>query len=338
MLNLFKSYTNTVRQLLQADNLELCKYFSDSNLEEVFESHDNWNGGIDFYSIILNIPVGMFTALEKSGILGETEDKVLKCYNKAMRGEGESLQINNVYLRPSADDTKYYSESVDDSMWKPSTFRLFISHVSKYKGSATNLKQCIANYGIDCFVAHEDITPSKEWEIEIEKALFSMDALCAIIVPEFAKSNWCDQEVGIALGQHKLVIPIDKGAVPYGFFGKYQALKSHNKNANEMADDIWRTIATNDRTKSLYLNKLVALILNSTNEENALRYLGVIEKVPNLDKYYIENIHNNYNSNSLLMLSNVLEKANTIFKSYGLSEISENIAMPKPIVDDDLPF
>lgn len=43
-----------------------------------------------------------------------------------------------------------------------------------------------------------------------------MDALCAIVAPDFKNSNWCDQEVGIALGQRKLVIPISKdGEMPY---------------------------------------------------------------------------------------------------------------------------
>lgn len=77
--------------------------------------------------------------------------------------------------------------------------------------------------------------------MEIEKALFTMDALCAIVVPDFIKSQWCDQEIGIALGQRKQVFAINKGAVPYGFFGRYQALKS-KKNASQMALEVWKAI------------------------------------------------------------------------------------------------
>lgn len=62
-----------------------------------------------------------------------------------------------------------------------------------------------------------------------------MDALCAIITPCFKGSDWCDQEVGMALGQRKLVIPVSKeNELPYGFFGKYQAIKSKGQNAKKL--------------------------------------------------------------------------------------------------------
>ena len=55
-------------------------------------------------------------------------------------------------------------------------------------------------YGISAFVAHEDIKPTKEWEVKIEKALFSMNALCSILTPEFNKSL-CDGMGGHAKGE-----------------------------------------------------------------------------------------------------------------------------------------
>lgn len=89
-------------------------------------------------------------------------------------------------------------------MWANGYFRLFISHLTKYKIAARNLKICMKEYGIDCFVAHEDIQVLKEWEIEIENALFSMDALCAIVTPDFRNSDWCEQEgwIGALLSGH----------------------------------------------------------------------------------------------------------------------------------------
>ena len=65
--------------------------------------------------------------------------------------------------------------------WTNATdFRLFISHISKHKDKATRLKDCLAPYAIAGFVAHEDILPTLEWQNEIERALYTMDAFVAI--------------------------------------------------------------------------------------------------------------------------------------------------------------
>ena len=213
----FAKYTKTVRELLKGYNLKLSDLFIEQNLEEVFVNHDNWNAGIDYYNIVLRVPVDYYSLLSQNNIVEESEQVIKDFYKEAMKGDGESIQLHSVLMKPFVDDSFVFGNSIEDvSMWKPGRFRLFISHLSDNKSSASNLKHCLSNYGIDCFVAHEDIIPSKEWEIEIEKALFTMDALCAIVVPGFIKSQWCDQEVGIALGQRKLVISINKGAVPYG--------------------------------------------------------------------------------------------------------------------------
>lgn len=338
MAKIFSSYTNVVRRMIKGYNKELYNYFNEQNIEESWVDHDNWDGGIDFYNIIIRIPVDYFENLRRRGALEEIENKIVEFYNDAMRGDGESIQLRSVILKPSADEISTWGENVDDSMWKPGLFRLFISHLSVNKQSASNLKQCIHYYGIDCFVAHEDITPSKEWEIEIEKALFTMDALCAIVAPDFINSQWCDQEVGIALGQKKLVISIDKGAVPYGFFGKYQALKSKNRNANEIAIDVWKALLVNDKTKTIYINKLISLILNATNKSDALQYIDVIKLCENVNKQFIENLHDNFKSNEILNSIDIIKSINPVFQSYGLTPLVQVVHSIEQNAYENLPF
>lgn len=338
MTKVFSSYTNVVRKMVKNYNEELYTYFNEQNLEELWVSHDNWNGGIDFYMIIIRIPVEFFENLRSRGIIEEVENKVDGFYNDAMRGDGESIQLSKVVLKPTTEDIFTFGDNLDYSMWKPGFFRLFISHLSVNRESATNLKRCLSDYGIDCFVAHEDITPSKEWEMEIEKALFTMDALCAIVVSGFRSSPWCDQEVGIALGQRKLVISIDKGEVPYGFFGKYQALKSRNKTANELAADVWKALYVNEKTKAIYINKLVGLILNSTTKSDAIKYIDVIKQCDNLSKYYIENLHNCFTSNSILNSDDIIDSINIVFLKYGLVPLSPLSRSVKHNDYNDLPF
>ena len=91
-------------------------------------------------------------------------------------------------------------------------------------GGQRKLRDSLDRYGVSCFVAHEDIEPTKEWQDEIEGALFSMDALVALLTERFSESCWTDQEIGIAYGRGVPVVPVRLGTDPYGFIGKYQAL------------------------------------------------------------------------------------------------------------------
>lgn len=57
----------------------------------------------------------------------------------------------------------------------------------------------------------------------------------------FKESEWCDQEVGYALGKGVLCIPLSKnGQMPYGFMGKIQAIKIHRgENAQEVVQEVF---------------------------------------------------------------------------------------------------
>ena len=68
-------------------------------------------------------------------------------------------------------------------------FRLFISHVSAKKEVASELSQALKRFGIDGFVAHEDITPTVDWQVEIEKRLGLCDALAALLHEGFAQAG-----------------------------------------------------------------------------------------------------------------------------------------------------
>lgn len=333
----FSSYIPTVRALFEDFDAELSKYIVDSNIDEEWVNHDNWNGGIDFYNLIVNIPVELFKRLKKRGGLEEAENELDRCYAEAMRGEGESLQINSLLFRPSTAEVPQLGSNYKETMWKPGYYRLFISHLTENKLSASNLKGSLLYYGVDGFVAHEDITPSKEWEREIEAALFTLDALCAIVVPKFGESKWCDQEVGIALGRRKMVFSIKKGQDPYGFFGKYQAIPSQEK-ASDMARDVVKTICANEMTRGEYFTKLVNLIINASSVEISTQFIGVLKEADYLDKQYVELLHENIGSNQTILKNEVMAVVNPLFKKYGLEEIEIRAQESKKDEDWDLPF
>ena len=204
--NVFSTYTNTVREIFADTDESIAKFIADSNIDSVWEPQENWNGNVEFYHINLRLPVKVFKQLEKEGLLENYENALRDSYGAAMRGVDSAFQLTGVFFQPASEDNYAIGEDADTSMWANGYFRLFISHLTDDKQAATNLNTCIKSYGIDCFVAHEDIRVSREWQTEIENALFTMDALCAIVTKDFKKSDWCDQEVGIALGQKKPVL------------------------------------------------------------------------------------------------------------------------------------
>lgn len=128
-------------------------------------------------------------------------------------------------------------------------FRLFISHIAVHKDKATRLKSCLALYGIDGFVAHSDIEPTLEWQVEIEKALRTMDAFIAIHTPGFAASIWTQQETGYAVCRGVKIISLQMGEDPTGFISKQQALSRGDRRAEEVAAEIDRILAKDPRTR-----------------------------------------------------------------------------------------
>jgi hypothetical protein len=108
--------------------------------------------------------------------------------------------------------------------WEEGYYKLFLSHTSANKALAKEIRDRLRLFGIDAFVAHEDIKPTKEWEEEIERALSTCDGMLAMVTPDFIESEFCDQEVGYAMGRGLLVIALMRGAKPYGFVSKWQGM------------------------------------------------------------------------------------------------------------------
>jgi TIR domain len=125
--------------------------------------------------------------------------------------------------------------------WKDTRLlRVFISHISKDKDKATRLKDCLEPYGIGGFVAHEDIHPTLEWQAEIERALYAMDAFIAIHTQGFSASFWTHQEIGFAVGRGVKIISLKMGEDPTGFISKRQALPRRRRTAEAANSDAIR--------------------------------------------------------------------------------------------------
>ena len=221
--------------------------------------------------------------------------------------------------------------------WKSGHFRLFISHLATFKIQASHLQSFLRKYAISAFVAHEDIEPSKEWQREIESALFTMDALTALLIPGFKESNWCDQEVGVAVGRDVLIIPVRKGLTPYGFIGKYQAIQGAGKTVSQVAASIFRTIINSSKTRQKMFRSLCGVISQSANLDDAIQKLNILKSIENISVPILEQFHVDVQENEILSDSKeFLSSANELFKNNGLEALRKTTTLS---VDwDDVPF
>lgn len=146
------------------------------------------------------------------------------------------------------------SSSDERRIWgENNCFRIFISHKNEDKKKAAVLKEQIMPFGVSCFVAHEDIRPTKEWQSEIERALGSMDALVALVTSRFHESYWTNQEVGFAMGRSIPIVPVKLESIPQGFLGKFQALSCSWEN---IPCEIVKLLIYQERMLNAYIDAL----------------------------------------------------------------------------------
>lgn len=224
----------------------------------------------------------------------------------------------------------------EGKFWEAGHFRLFLSHISAFKERTALLQRSLRPLGISAFVAHEDIEPTKEWLLEIEKALYSMDALAAILTPKFNESQWTDHEVGIAIGRDKLVIPIRKGMDPYGFIGKYQGLQGQGKSVQQVARMVFDVLATNMKTRDLFIGKLIDLVLLSTTADFMLQRLDLVLNIPIIPRTHLERLKSNAQQQSIFHQSEeVLKRTNQLLAKHGVSELRLTEVQ---VLSDEVPF
>jgi TIR domain len=165
--------------------------------------------------------------------------------------------------------------------WAAGTFRLFISHPTIFKGPASRVSGQLPPWGVDAFVAHEDIEPTRKWQDEIESALRTCDALMALLTPDFLKSKWCDQEVGFAIARRVLVVPVKVGIDPHGFMGQYQAItvspEPNSSSPYEVAHAVFDALARNPNTAGILAPAIARRYANSDSYRNTIDVFPLLE-------------------------------------------------------------
>jgi hypothetical protein len=157
--------------------------------------------------------------------------------------------------------------------WREGWFRLFISYASQERELANRLRRELEPYHVDCFVAPDAIPPLDQWLPALRSALYEVHAVVALVTPTFSASQWCNQEVGLALGSGKAVAAVSVGAAPPGFLSNLQAIAGLDRPFAQLAEEILRTLATHDASRDTIAESL-ALRIASCNFVDA----GLLQK------------------------------------------------------------
>lgn len=159
--------------------------------------------------------------------------------------------------------------SADPSNWKPGYVRLFISHSARHKRFLGEVAEELAVTGIHGFVAHDTMAYSKPWQAQIEQALKSMQALVAVVHPEFNESPWCHQEAGWALGRRVPTYVIRMGTDPVGFIGREQWPSGDNMPAKQVAQVISTWASSVPELGEIMTDGLFTALENANNYMDA---------------------------------------------------------------------
>ncbi|HTU27695.1 MAG TPA: toll/interleukin-1 receptor domain-containing protein [Pirellulales bacterium] len=323
---------------------ELAAHGSDVVLRDVLNegtpeitenNHDGWNGGTTYYTMAVSIPPHLFVRIEDR--LDAIEKKILERVGHLTRAETHDF-VNIVVVQPRMTDAQRVMSASETPFWLPGHFKLFISHLSVDKRRATNLRGALKSFAISSFVAHEDIEPTKEWQVEIEKALFSMDALAAVLTEEFHQSKWTDQEVGVALGRGVTVLPIRAGVDPYGLMGKFQGIASTGRSLGEVASLVVSTLLRNAKTRNRLVSCLVEQLLASADAAQAASKLEVLEQAEEVASDQLIRIRDNAATNPNLFADvSSRRRIDALLAKYGVEPIHAKTAAEK-LPDDDIPF
>ena len=202
--------------------------------------------------------------------------------------------------------------------WQPNRFRLFLSHISAEKKLASNIKKHLADGGIDGFVAHEDIEPTKKWLDQIELALETCDALAPILTPGFHESKWTDQEVGFCVNRRVLIVPVRLGVDPYGFISRYQGFTPPTRHSQAIASGLFDILCKHDLTAEKMGVALVNHFAESGSFADARTNVKLLSHVRSWTPEMLREIQQAVEKNRQIRESfNVPEAVRAIVKKYG---------------------
>jgi hypothetical protein len=299
------------------------------------------NLGQDDWSII-DMVLGQYEGKRSDNWNGSKESYIAWSIEKI---SDEALQdlADCVGVTPYLDSPKLLNEVSDsqiEHIWGDRRyFRLFLSHITECKTEAAALKDALSKFGIMVFVAHADIRPTREWLNEISLALHTMDALAALLVPNFHKSAWTDQEIGFALGRGVPILPLKFGQDPYGFIDRFQALNCSADALGNAAYSIAEVLAANLECELKISDSIARSLCFAGNFRQAKLLTELLEIPEKLPLEAIGCIRQAVCENDQVSRSwGVPERLNSLLQKNGFPPVQIGTGSSYEASDDEIPF
>ncbi len=246
----------------------------------------------------------------------EFENAILKFYGECTTEPREILKgrypFGNHWFRL----TSTGEEEADALLDKKSKLKAFLSYSNLDKELAGQIKQALEDYGIEVFLAHEDIEPSDEWVETIKVELRACNIFLPILTDNFHKSNWTAQETGIAFTHNKLIIPLKVTKDPYGFISKFQALPIDTTTIKPSCHKLVKTFVSKLEVGDLIIDALIRRFGGSGSFRNAAQNTELLtpyenyalSQVIDIIRYTIANSQINQSSGARKNLSKFIYK------------------------------
>jgi hypothetical protein len=106
-------------------------------------------------------------------------------------------------------------------------FKVFVSYSTADIRNVEDLKSQISDSGVAVFVADRSVQPGQSLPEEIKQAITDCDVFILLWSPTAKTSGWVPQEIGIALGLGKPIIPLmlEEGEPLTGFITGIKYIK-----------------------------------------------------------------------------------------------------------------
>lgn len=187
--------------------------------------------------------------------------------------------------------------------------KTFISYATGDKKLAHSIKDGLEIYGVEGFLAHDDIKPTEDWQNRILEELNSTQVFIPLLTENFLKSLWTDQETGIAIAKEQLIIPLKVTNDPHGFISKYQALKLKS-NIATTCSEIIHTIIEKPSLGHDMRNLIIEMFGESWSFANAAKNADILTRftgytpaqLKRIIRHTVENsqIHESFDAKDIL--------------------------------------
>ena len=147
--------------------------------------------------------------------------------------------------------------------------RVFLSYHHGDRNLAGRIREELEKLGLAVFVAHDVIDPSHEWQEDILRELRKCPLFMPLLTNRFHRSNWTDQETGMAIAYGKVVVPLRVDRNPYGFAGRIQAFRFSRRLPKRSCLRLFRTIQTHRGLRARVLNSLIHAFGDSPSFDDA---------------------------------------------------------------------